>query len=166
MHYVSQFHIYALLYSVLLFLTSLCVIVCGSICISAKGWVIVHCVCVYIYLYTYRCLYTTSLFIPLLMGVWVASMSWYLKECCCEHSGSVQFSLVTPSCPTLCGPMDRSMPGLPVCHQLLKLAQSPVHWVDDGIQPISSSVIPFSSCPQSFLASGSFPMSWLFASGV
>ena len=30
---------------------------------------------------------------------------------------------------------------------------------------ISSSVTPFSSCPQSFLASGSFPMSWLFASG-
>ena len=30
---------------------------------------------------------------------------------------------------------------------------------------ISSSVIPFSSCPQSFLASGSFPMSQLFASG-
>ena len=30
---------------------------------------------------------------------------------------------------------------------------------------ISSSVIPFPSCPQSFSASGSFPMSWLFASG-
>ena len=30
---------------------------------------------------------------------------------------------------------------------------------------ISSSVTPFSSCPQSFLASGSFPMSWVFASG-
>ena len=30
---------------------------------------------------------------------------------------------------------------------------------------ISSSVAPFSCCPQSFLASGSFPMSWLFASG-
>ena len=30
---------------------------------------------------------------------------------------------------------------------------------------ISSSVVPFSSCLQSFLASGSFPMSWLFPSG-
>ena len=30
---------------------------------------------------------------------------------------------------------------------------------------ISSSVVPFSLCPQSFLASGSFPMSWVFASG-
>ena len=32
-------------------------------------------------------------------------------------------------------------------------------------QTISSSVIPFSSCPRSFLASGSFPVSWLLASG-
>ena len=30
---------------------------------------------------------------------------------------------------------------------------------------ISSSVVPFSSCPQSFAASGSFPLSWLFPSG-
>ena len=30
---------------------------------------------------------------------------------------------------------------------------------------ISSSVVPFSSCPQSFPASGSLPMSWLFATG-
>ena len=127
MHYFSRFHIYALLYSVCFALSNFTR--CDSV------WVHLHfckrlsnsplCVCIYIY--TYRCLYTTSLFIPLLMGVWVASMSWYLKECCCEHSGSVQFSLVTPSCPTLCGPMDRSMPGLPVRHQLLKLAQSPVH---------------------------------------
>ena len=39
-----------------------------------------------------------------------------------------------------------------------------VHWVSDVIQP-SSSAVPFSSCPQSFPASGSFPMSQLFASG-
>ena len=38
-----------------------------------------------------------------------------------------------------------------------------VHWVDDAIQP-SHPVIPFSSCLQSFPASGSFPMSRLFAS--
>ena len=31
---------------------------------------------------------------------------------------------------------------------------------------ISSSVVPFSSCPQSFLASGSFPISWLFTSPI
>ena len=49
--------------------------------------------------------------------------------------GSVQFSSVTQSCLTLCNPMDYSMPGLPVHHQLPKLAQNHVHWVGDAIQP-------------------------------
>ena len=59
--------------------------------------------------------------------------------------------------------MDCSTPGFPVLHQLLELAQTYVHWVNDAIQP-SSSVIPFSSL-QSFTATGSFPVSRLFASG-
>ena len=46
-----------------------------------------------------------------------------------------QFSSVTQSCPTLCNPMNRSMPGLPVHHQLLEFAQTYVHWVGDAIQP-------------------------------
>ena len=58
--------------------------------------------------------------------------------------------------------MNRSMPGFPVHHQLLELTQAHVHRVSDAI---SSSVVPFSSCPQSFPASGSFPMSQLFTSG-
>ena len=74
------------------------------------------------------------------------------------------FSLVAQSCPTLCDPMDCSMPGFDVHHQLLELAQTHIHRVSDAIQP-SSSVIPFSSCLQSFPASGSFQMSQLFASG-
>ena len=49
-------------------------------------------------------------------------------------------------------------------HYLPELAQTHVHCVSDAIQP-SHPVTPFSSCPQSFPASGSFPMSWLFASG-
>ena len=40
---------------------------------------------------------------------------------------SVQFSSVAQSCPTLCIPMDRSMPGFPVHHQLLELTQTHVH---------------------------------------
>ena len=48
---------------------------------------------------------------------------------------SVQFSSVTQSCPTLCDPMNCSMPGLPVHHQLLELIQTHVHWVGDAIQP-------------------------------
>ena len=39
------------------------------------------------------------------------------------------------SCPTLCNPMNRSMPGLPVHHQLLEFTQTHVHWVGDAIQP-------------------------------
>ena len=80
-------------------------------------------------------------------------------------AAGVQFSSVTQSCPTLCDPMNGSMPGLPVHHQL-----SGVHsdsrpsslWCHPAI---SSSIVPFSSCPQSLPASESFPMSQLFAWG-
>ena len=48
---------------------------------------------------------------------------------------SVQFSSIAQSCPTLCDPMDCSMPGFPVHHQLLELAQTHVHQVGDAIQP-------------------------------
>ena len=68
------------------------------------------------------------------------------------------------SCLALCNPMDCSTPGFPVVHYLLEFAQINVHWVGNAIQP-SSSVGPFSPCPQSFPASESFLMSWLFASG-
>ena len=61
--------------------------------------------------------------------------------------------------------MDYSTPGFPVHHQLLELTQTHVHWVWWCLPTISSSVIPFSSWLQSFPASGSFLMSWLFASG-
>ena len=45
----------------------------------------------------------------------------------------VQLSSVTQSCPTLCNPMDCSMPGFPIHHQLPKLAQTHVHRVGDAI---------------------------------
>ena len=72
---------------------------------------------------------------------------------------SDQIRSVTQSCPTLCDPMNRSTPGLPVHHQLPEFTQTHIHRVSDAI---SSSVIPFSSCPQSFPASGSFPKSQFF----
>ena len=75
-----------------------------------------------------------------------------------------QFSSVAQSCPTLCDPKNHSTPGLPAHHQLPESTQTHVHWVSDVIQP-SHPVIPFSSCPQSFPASGSFQMSQLSASG-
>ena len=73
------------------------------------------------------------------------------SRCCCS---------VAQSCPTLCDPTDCSTP-------------SPTPGVYSNSRPLSrwchptlwSCVAPFSSCLQSFPASGSFPMSWLFASG-
>ena len=47
----------------------------------------------------------------------------------------VQFNSVTQSCPTLCDPMNRSTPGLPVHHQLSEFTQTHVHRVGDAIQP-------------------------------
>ena len=48
---------------------------------------------------------------------------------------SVQFSSVAQSCPTLCDPMNRSTPGLPVHHRLPEFTQTHVHRVRDAIQP-------------------------------
>ena len=48
---------------------------------------------------------------------------------------SVQFSSVTQLCPTLCDPINRSTPGLPVHHQLPNFTQTHVHRVSDAIQP-------------------------------
>ena len=47
----------------------------------------------------------------------------------------IQFSSVTQLCPTLCDPMDYSMPGFPVHHQFPVLTQTHVHHVGDAIQP-------------------------------
>ena len=47
---------------------------------------------------------------------------------------SVQFSSVTQLCPTLCNPMNCSMPGLPVHHQLPEFTQTHIHRVSDAIQ--------------------------------
>ena len=54
----------------------------------------------------------------------------------------IQFSSVAQSCLTLCNPMDCSMPGFPIHHQLLKLAQTHVHQVGDAIQPSHSLLSP------------------------
>ena len=48
---------------------------------------------------------------------------------------SVQFISVAQSCPTLCDPMNCSMTGLPVHHQLLEFTQTHIHQVGDAIQP-------------------------------
>ena len=61
--------------------------------------------------------------------VLVASNFWQL------WISSVQFSSVAQLCPTLCDPLNRSTPGLPVHHQLPEFTQTHVHQVSDAIQP-------------------------------
>ena len=75
-------------------------------------------------------------------------------NCCCS---------VTQSCLTLCSSMDCSSPGFPV----LTISQSLHRLMSIRLMmpsTILSSVVRFSSCLQSFPASGSFPMCQLFGS--
>ena len=48
---------------------------------------------------------------------------------------SLQFSSVTQLYPTLCNPVNHSIPGLPVHHQFPEFTQTHVHWVGEAIQP-------------------------------
>ena len=88
-------------------------------------------------------------------------MSLYLVH---SYTGSIS-SVQSLSRVWLCDPMNCITPGLPVPHQLPESTQTHVHWVSDAIQLSHPLVIAFSSCLQSFPASGSFQMSQLFASG-
>ena len=74
------------------------------------------------------------------------------------------YSSVAQLCPTICNPMDCSTPGFPIHHHLLEFTQScPLsQWCHPTM---SFSVVPFSSCLQSFLSSRSFQMSQFFTSG-
>ena len=87
-----------------------------------------------------------------LINMYVCELYILLCVLCCYSD--------TKLCLTLCNPMNFSMPGFPVLLCFLVFAQIHVHLVDDAFQPSH----PFSSCPQSFATSGSFPMSWLFTS--
>ena len=94
-------------------------------------------------------------------------MMFSLCVCLFISCYNTKFSSVQPfSHVWLCHHMDCSMLGLPVHHHLLGGYSNsrPLSW---WCHPtISSSVVPFTSCPQSFPASGSFPMSQFFASGA
>ena len=79
-----------------------------------------------------------------------------LQYTSCENPANcikipTRFNSVAQSCSTLCDPMKRSTPGLPVHHQLPESTQTHVHWVGDAIQPshpLSSPSPPALNLPQ------------------
>ena len=73
-------------------------------------------------------------------------------------SGSFQFTSVAQSCLTLCDPMNRSTPGLPVHHQLPEFTQTHAHRVSDAIQPSHPLSSPSPPAPNPSQHQ-SFPMS-------
>ena len=80
----------------------------------------------------------------LLLLLTLANYHFYLF---CDMSAKYQFSSVTQSCPTLCDPMNCSMPGLPVHHQLPEFIQTHVHRVGDAIQPSHPLLSPSPPAP-------------------
>ena len=77
----------------------------------------------------------------------------------------LQFSSLAQSCPTLCNPMNRSTPGLPVHHHLPEFTQTHVHWVRDAIQPSHPLLSPSPPAPnpsqhQSFFQWVTLLMRW------
>ena len=87
---------------------------------------------------------------------------WLRGKCLAQPGYSICCCLVTQLCPTPWDHKDCSVPGFLVLQYFLELAQTDVHWVRDATQSLS---LHFSSCPQSFPESGSFPMSQFFRSG-
>ena len=82
-----------------------------------------------------------------------------------DLDGSVQFSSVTQSWRTLCNPVNRSTPGLPVHHQLPEFTQTHVHRVSDAIQPSHPLSSPSPPTPNPSQHQGLFSVSQLFAWG-
>ena len=68
---------------------------------------------------------------------------WYLNLFDKIGVSVSNFSSVAQSCPTLCDPMNYSMPGLPVHCQLLEFTQTHTHWVGHAIQPSHPLLLPY-----------------------
>ena len=113
-------------------------------------------------IYQSNSLYVNISFSPL--------VCYYCKSYCNEHlmhtfmcplTVSIQFSSVAQSCPTLCYPMNRSTPGLPVHHQLPGFTQTHIPRVRDAIQPSHPLSSPSPPAPNPSQHQ-SFPVSQLF----
>ena len=87
---------------------------------------------------------------------------YFYSELVKIYNLSVQFSSVAQSCPTLCDPMDYSIPGFPVHHQLLELTQTHVNHVGDAIQP--SHPLSFPSPPVFNLSQHQSLFQWVSSS--
>ena len=75
----------------------------------------------------------------------MAQISWAVHPRSHPWRHRHQIRSVAQSCPTLCDPMNHSMPGLPVHHQLPEFTETHVHRVSDAIQPshpLSSPSLP------------------------
>ena len=72
---------------------------------------------------------------------------WSFQDQRVSSFSSIHFSSVAQSCPTLCDPMNRSTPGLPVHHQLPEFTQTHVHRVSDAMQPSHPLSSPFPPAP-------------------
>ena len=59
--------------------------------------------------------------------LWLTSLSRIISRATHVGPNGIQFSSVTQSCPTVCDPMNRSTPGLPVHHQLPEFTHTHVH---------------------------------------
>ena len=96
--------------------------------------------------------YLAAIYVPSLgttyIILWVDALTNFIHQALQDSQKAIlalQFSWVAQSYSTLCDPMDRSMPGLPVHHKLLEFTQTHVHWVGDAIQ--SSNPLSFPSPP-------------------
>ena len=90
------------------------------------------------------------------------TMNTYRPGKCLRHSFCCS---VAQLCLTLCDSMDCSTPGFPVFHHLLEFAQTHIHLIE-SVMLFNHLILCLPLlCPQSFPASGSFPMSRLLASG-
>ena len=95
----------------------------------------------------------------------IVALQNFVVSCQTSTWISHQFSSVAQSYPAVCDPMDCSTPGLSVHHQLPGVYSNSCPLSRWCHSTISSFVVSFASCLQSFPASASFLMSQFFASG-
>ena len=106
--------------------------------------------------YFFKYLQVLSLSLSFLSGTSTIQMLMHLTL---SRGLLVHFSPVTQSCVTFCDPMNCSMPGLPIHHQLPEFTQTHVHWVGDAIQP--SHPLPSPSPPAFNLSQNQGLFKWV-----